>query len=521
MKIINVKKTTSMQEYQAKNKKKISKDKLSCLNRLFLHMKSSQTLDQELILKDEDLKEFWKKFSNVMSAKLPSPIRIDYRDSAMNYLNGFSRGLVQKSWSYPTKKAKATTTSFPKILSQLSVALQKNTMGEEIIKTRKIRIFPKKNQRSLFKKCVNVSRYFYNKTIAFIKNNPKVKINFINIRKEILTSDKDLKKDELWQKEVPYVVRQLSIKEAITNYKTNFSKKIKFNMKFKSRKFSNNIFHVDKNALKEDRIIFSRRLKKTKLNVRKRDKDYLNGKIWGDFKIIQEKNLNWYLILPIKKINNNFNKKSNIVALDPGVRTFQTFYSNDGFCGKLGDNTCLVLNKYYKKLDNLKSKRTKKDINSKTKCNIKKRCNLLRTKIKNIVRDLHWKSANYLCNNYKIILIPSFQTKIMSNKKNRKINKKTTRNLLYLSHYLFKCRLKEKAKEYGCIVLDVNEAFTSKTCSMCGNLKNVNGDRIYNCNICNNICDRDINAARNILIRYFTHLYNIYLKKKAGKDESL
>ena len=519
MKINNVKKTISMQEYQVKSKKKIYKGKSSYLRALSHHMKSSQILDQELTLKDADLKEFWKKFSKAMSAKLPLPIKTDYPDSDLIYLNGFSKDSVQKSWSCPTKKAKMKTKSFPMILSQLSLALQQNTMEEEIIKTRKIRIFPTKNQKSLFKKCIYVSRYFYNKTIDYIKNNPKEKVNFIDIRKKVLTPDRDLKEDEFWQKQVPYDTRQLSIKEAITNYKTNFSKKIKFNMKFKSRKFSSNIFHVNKRALKENRVIFSRILKKTKLGVRKRDKNYLKGKVWGDFKIIQEKNLNWYLILPIKKINNNFTKNSNIVALDPGVRTFQTFFSRE-LCGKLGDNTCLVLNKYYKKLDNLKSIITRKDINSKKKCNIKKRCNLLRAKIKNIVRDLHWKSANYLCTNFKIILLPDFQTKIMANKNNRKISKKTTRNLLYLSHFLFKCRLKEKAKEYGCIVLDVNEAYTSKTCTICGNIKKINGAKIYSCDICINKCDRDINASRNILIRYFTHLYNIYVKK-TGKDESL
>ena len=51
-------------------------------------------------------------------------------------------------------------------------------------------------------------------------------------------------------------------------------------------------------------------------------------------------------------------------------------------------------------------------------------------------------------------------------------------------------------------VIICNEAYTSKTCSNCGFINpELKGDKVYNCKICKLSIDRDINGARNILLR--------------------
>ena len=75
-----------------------------------------------------------------------------------------------------------------------------------------------------------------------------------------------------------------------------------------------------------------------------------------------------------------------------------------------------------------------------------RRLSLLRTKIKNKIRDMHWKKANFLCKNFETIIIPEFETQKMANKEQRKINKETTRGILGLSHYEFRMRLTHPRK---------------------------------------------------------------------------
>ena len=63
----------------------------------------------------------------------------------------------------------------------------------------------------------------------------------------------------------------------------------------------------------------------------------------------------------------------------------------------------------------------------KQKYNMRKRISLLRTKIKNTVRDLHWQCCSYLVKNYQNILIPKFGSKQMCKRGNRNINKSTVK----------------------------------------------------------------------------------------------
>ena len=137
---------------------------------------------------------------------------------------------------------------------------------------------------------------------------------------------------------------------------------------------------------------------------------------------------------------------------------------------------------------------------------MKKRCFLLRTKVKNIVNDLHKKTSSWLTRNFKYIFLPSFDVKPMIKKKERKqkrkLRKTIVRSMLALSHFSFKQRLLHMAKSRGCKVKICNEAWTSKTCGNCGSInKNLKANKIFKCSSCNIIIDRDYNGARNIYLR--------------------
>ena len=63
-----------------------------------------------------------------------------------------------------------------------------------------------------------------------------------------------------------------------------------------------------------------------------------------------------------------------------------------------------------------------------------------------------------------------------------------------------------KAREHSwCRVVICTEEYTSKTCGFCGYIhKKLGGSKVFCCPQCKTNLDRDINGARNILLRYLT-----------------
>ena len=72
------------------------------------------------------------------------------------------------------------------------------------------------------------------------------------------------------------------------------------------------------------------------------------------------------------------------------------------------------------------------------------------------------------------------------------------------SFYKQKEYLQYKAERVGIEVVEVSEAYTSRTCPRCGVLNKPN-NRNYSCANCNLECHRDVVGAYNILIK---HRYN-------------
>ena len=100
------------------------------------------------------------------------------------------------------------------------------------------------------------------------------------------------------------------------------------------------------------------------------------------------------------------------MALDPGVRTFLTYFSETE-CGKLGHHAFGRIQRLCHWLDELIS-RTAKEPNRRKRRQMRRAQARMRQRITNLVDELHWQLARWLTSNYRIILLPTFETQDMT-----------------------------------------------------------------------------------------------------------
>ena len=441
--------------------------------------------------KGKDCNPYWTSFCEEISSRLLLPVVIDSQDLDLSLLNLYSiwsNKTVDKSW-FSTQLYIAQILNSPRIYSQSFTSFHAECTDSEntLKKSRKIYLSLTPAQKAIIKQWFGVSRFVYNKTIKLLQDG-EIKANWQAIKTGILNDLPD------WCKSVPYQIKSIAIKDACKAV-SNAKKKYKngggiSRCRFRSRKYPVQSCYIPKSAVLEKGIFY------TILGETSYKESLLKG--FGDCRLVLSHG-DYYLTVPEEKPRLNTENQGRVVALDPGIRTFLTFFSEDSF-GWLGDAANIKIQKLCFKLDKLVSKI------SQAKCKQKRRLKLaatkLRGKIKNLVSELHKKTAKFLVDNFDVILLPTFETSQMSKKGKRRIRSKSVRQMLTLSHYQFKQFIKHKAFEYRKIVLDVNEAYTSKTVSWTGEIvKNLGGSKTIKSPSTNNVMDRDLNGARGIFLR--------------------
>ncbi|AOX02523.1 transposase [Moorena producens PAL-8-15-08-1] len=370
-------------------------------------------------------------------------------------------------------------------------------------KSKKIRVFLSPEQRSMVRQWFGVSRYVFNKTVKILENG-EVKANWKAIKTGILN---DLPQ---WCKTVPYQIKSIAIKDACTavrEAKKKYKKTSQINrVRFRSRKNPVQSCYIPKSAVSDQGIYH------TKLGV-VTFTETLPENIC-DCRLTST-NGDYYLVIPHKVTSIKAENQGRVVALDPGVRTvlmqslmgetpktalhrFLTFFSETSV-GKIGNGDFSRIQRLCQHLDNLISKISKALGGQKRRTRKAARRMIIR--IQNLVNELHHKAARFLVDNFDVILLPTFETSQMSKRSLRKLLSKTVRNMLCFAHYRFKEFLKHKAQETGKIVVDVCEAYTSKTVSWTGELVNIGGSKVIKSKVDGRTMDRDINGARGIFLR--------------------
>jgi putative transposase len=190
-------------------------------------------------------------------------------------------------------------------------------------------------------------------------------------------------------------------------------------------------------------------------------------------------------------------KSVNYCGIDPGTKTFMTCFGNNG-CTEYKHNECMI-HKLDEKINFLTDRRraNRGRIHKKT-------INKMEKRKESLVDELHWKTINKLLIMNDFIFYGDIKSHdIVKNRKNRTLN--TSMN--NLKFFKFKQRLLFKSIERGKKVFEVKEHYTTQTCSFCGSMYKPGLSRVYHCSKCEKNIGRDINAAKNILMKgVLTHL---------------
>lgn len=359
--------------------------------------------------------------------------------------------------------------------------------SEKYVKCRRIKLYCSKKQKDILNSWLNSYTYTYNVAIRSIRRNNGVVPSFINLRKSLksmLENNSIIKKTS-----IPVHIRDRAIFEVISAYKTCFSNMRAKNInhfRLRYRKYTKPTLHM-----KIEGSYFSK--KKNGFCITKLGEMKTSSSIIGVNKesTLVRRDNNFYLMVPFEcfKIENkNINETCGI---DPGIRTFLSIHSDQEDI-KIGSNSYGFITKDLNMLN------SKKSILKGTK--LKKVESRINTRIRNRVEDMHWKSIHLITNRFKTIKMGNMSTKSIVQSTN--LNKRVKDVAYKLSFFRFRQKLEYVCQYKNLNLIHVNEYNTTKTCSSCKSLNHkVGSSETFNCEQCGLCTDRDLNAAKNILLK--------------------
>ncbi len=189
-----------------------------------------------------------------------------------------------------------------------------------------------------------------------------------------------------------------------------------------------------------------------------------------------------------------------VMAGDLGVRKFLSSYSLDGTTACIGIQTKERLLPLIRKRDKIVSLMKKNSVRSRERRKL--RASLINTKNKltHLRDELHFKLIVWITSKHSVAVIPRLRVKQLTSRMG--VLHSTTKKLMaVLGHGRFYQRLEAKCSRSKTVLVNGDEGYTSKACDKCGRITDVGSKEVFRCETCGNVADRDIHAARNILLK--------------------
>lgn len=451
--------------------------------------KQSQTSLPASTSKEKGFVPYWNEQCQVSVSQWLSATKIDLQGSDLTLLNGSSNVREDKSWFsieskvLPQKNSQGTC--------QLSSPfLRRGSTASEVIGCKKIKLYPNRTQKAILRQWMGTYRWAYNKSVqymieAYQEGNPTY--SYMKNRKDWIAR---MRAEAEWVRETPPHTVYGAMMDACKDYKQHvakLSKGLKSSTPRCKKRFQRS-FYILGNSI-TSKGIYPRKLgfMETREGLPYKP---------SDSRIIYE-NRNWYIAIPYKRQPVNREPKGAVCAIDPGVRTFLTFFSPTKI-GKIGEgafNRIVTLAKYADDLY-IRSRQVK----GKKRYRMKLAWKRALKRIQRLVDELHYQAISYLLNSFDVVICPKANFTSAVKKAGRKIRSKTVRSLLTFSFARFRDRLIHKAKMYGKRVELVCESYTSKTHNITGEvIQNLGGRKFITSQGIR--LDRDVNGSLGIFLK--------------------
>ncbi|MGB3917868.1 MAG: transposase, partial [Thiothrix litoralis] len=188
----------------------------------------------------------------------------------------------------------------------------------------------------------------------------------------------------------------------------------------------------------------------------------------------------WYfnVVVQVEVVTN---ESQTAIGIDLGLKTTAT----------CSDGTVLERQQRYRNLE--------VKLGKAQRANQKRRVKAIHAKIKHQRKDDTHKFTTALVQQHGVIFVGNVSSAGWA-------KTKMAKSVLDAGWFMLKTQLKYKAIARSVVFAEVNEAYSTQTCSCCGNLSANSpkgraglGIREWMCADCGTLHDRDVNAARNIL----------------------
>ena len=380
-----------------------------------------------------------------------------------------------------------------------------------MIKTLKIMLIPNNEQKSKLFQSAGVARFAYNWALGREQENYKNGGSFLSdydLRKEFtkLKSTEGYK----WLNDYSNNITKQAIKDACLAYRRFFKGQSAF-PKFKSRRKSKPSFYMDTDKIqftdktvKLEKMTLSRKKNKQKLNwirLAERNKIPVNGKYINPR--ITFDGINWWISVGIEYADNIEMPTNEGIGIDLGIKELAICSDIDKPYKNI--NKTQKIRKLKKKKRRLQRKISRKYLINKKGDSYCKTSNIIKAekkllKLNHRLTDirhnyLHQTTTEIINRKPKFIVLEDLNVKGMM--KNKHLSEAVAEQCFY--EFYRQIEYKSSWNNIKFIIADRFYA-SSKICSCCGAVKKdlKLSDRIYKCDNCNTIIDRDKNASINL-----------------------